>query len=157
MNDQLKPEHEEIVNKYIEDCKNNQISHYMITISRDGEKPARTIIFYGDVIEAVEAYNMYKDWGFAKQYLTVCLYEPSGKINTKVFKRNQAGDPTFLRQNYIDVTDALLDSKPFMPSDIYDDLCIKIMKSFAKDNWRFNPERFLENLKISKSVNELGV
>lgn len=153
MNNQLKPEHDDIVNNYLESIKVHANSSYMLTISRDGESPVRTIIFFPNAIEAAEAYNMYNDWGFAKQYLTVRLYEPSGIVNEKVFKRNQAGDPTFLRQNYIDISEVLLDLKPVLSDKVYQDICIEIMTSFAKDNWRFDPERFLHNLGIDYHLN----
>jgi hypothetical protein len=144
----LNPTHTDMVSEYLKSINNNQNQAYMLTIARDGEEPVRTIIFYQNAIEAAEAYNMYNDWGFAKQYLTVKLYEPSGKINEKVFKRNQAGDPTFLRQNYTDVSNVLITLKPLLEESVYQKSCIDICTSFAKDNWRFDPERFLKNLGI---------
>lgn len=154
MNSQLKPEHDEIVNNYLESIKNKQVDSYMLTIARDGETPVRSILFFGNAIEASEAYNMYNDWGFAKQYLTVRLYEPSGKINEKIFKRNQAGDPTFLRQNYIDMANILNTLKPFIENKIYRDTCLKVAESFAKDNWRFDPDRFLKEVGIPEIILE---
>lgn len=150
MNSELRPSHTDMVNKYVEDCKKNLVTHYMLTISRDGEDPVRSILFYNDVIEAVEGYSMYQDAGFASKYLTVCLYEPTGRVNTKVLQRNQAGDPSFVRQNYVDVTQALLSIKDKLDTKDYEDVCVKICTSFGKDNWRFNTERFLDNLKIEK-------
>lgn len=152
MSGELKPQHLDVVNEYLESVKQKKANAYMLTISRDGESPVRTIIFYTNAIEAAEAYNMYNDWGFAKQYLTVTLYEPSGNINQKVFKRNQAGDPTFLRQNYIDVTESLLQIKNLIDYEAYKELCLKMTKSFSKDNWRFDPERFLHNLGINHTL-----
>lgn len=145
---QLKNEHVDVVANYMKDVEQKNANAYMLTISRDGESPVRTIIFYNTAIEAAEAYNMYNDWGFAKQYLTVTLYEPNGVVNQKVFKRNQAGDPTFLRQNYYDVSNALKEIKVFLDKDVYEKICLKIATSFAKDNWRFNPERFLSELQV---------
>jgi len=144
----LKPEHIDMVEQYLKSVKDKSSNAYMLTIARDGEDPVRTIIFYQNAIEAAEAYNMYNDWGFAKQYLTVKLYEPSGKINEKVFKRNQAGDPTFLRQNYVDISNVLIALKPLLEESVYQKACIDVCTSFAKDNWRFDPERFLNNLGI---------
>lgn len=152
MSDQLKPNHTDIVNEYIANAKAQKINHYIITVSRDGESPVRSIISYDNIVDAVSGYEMYQDAGFAKSYLTVCLYEPSGKVNTKVLKRNQAGDPSFVRQNYIDVTNALLQVKDKLPEKDFEILCNKIGTSFGKDNWRFNIERFFDNLGIKSII-----
>lgn len=151
---QLKQEHGDVVANYLQDVERKNANSYMLTISRDGESPVRTIIFYDNAIDASEAYNMYQDWGFAKQYLTVTLYEPSGRVNQKVFKRNQAGDPTFLRQNYYDITEVLKQLKPLLPEEVYEQSCIKIATSFSKDNWRFNPDRFLSELEVKSILNQ---
>lgn len=148
--DQLRSQHSDMVSAYLTEVKNKQATAYMLTIARDGEEPVRTIIFYENAIDAAEAYNMYNDWGFAKQYLTVRLYEPTGKVNEKVFKRNQAGDPTFVRKNYVDMTNILKKIKPLITSEIYEETVLEMAKSFAKDNWRFDPERFLKNLGVDK-------
>jgi hypothetical protein len=153
MNSELKQEHNDIVNNYLDSVKNNSMTSYMLTIARDGEEPVRTIIFFPNAIEAAEAYNMYNDWGFARNFLTVRLYEPTGKIHEKVFKRNQAGDPTFLRQNYSDITEVLLSLRPLIEDHVYNNACIKVATSFAKDNWRFNAERFLSNLEVDFKIN----
>ena len=154
MQSELKQEHSDIITQYLADANNpsKKIEHYIISVSRDGETPPRSIISYSNIVEAVEGYSMYTDAGFARDYLTVCLYEPSGKINKKVLKRNQAGDPSFVRQNYRDVVDVLSSLKDKLDKDTYEDSCIKIMNSFAKDNWRFNPERFLDQLGIERKL-----
>lgn len=154
MSDQLKSSHTDIINQYISDAKAQKINHYIITISRDGESPVRSIISYDNVVDAVAGYQMYQDAGFAKNFLTVSLYEPSGKINTKILKRNQAGDPSFVRQNYIDVTDALYAIKDKLNKQDYDALCLKIANSFGRDNWRFDVERFLEKLEVGVKIQE---
>jgi len=148
MSDQLRPSHTDIINEYLANAKEQKIGHYLITVSRDGESPVRSIISYDNVVDAVFGYEMYKDAGFAKNYLTVSLYEPSGKINTKILKRNQAGDPSFVRQNYIDVTNALLQIKDKLSEEDFEILCIRIGTSFGRDNWRFSIERFFDNLGI---------
>lgn len=153
MSGELRQEHSDLLSAYLQGVALKNQTAYMLTISRDGEEPVRTIIFYNNAIEAAEAYNMYNDWGFAKEYLTVRLYEPSGKINEKVFKRNQAGDPTFLRNNYYDISEVLLGLKPLLEKHIYEKACTDIATSFAKDNWRFNPERFLQNLGVYYKIN----
>lgn len=146
----LKTNHEDMVNDYIRGTVDKTVQHYIITVSRDGESPARSIISFENIKEALEGYEMYQDAGFAKQYLTVSLYEPSGKINTKVLKRNQAGDPSFVRQNYIDTVEALHKVKNKLEKKDYEDLCIKIVTSFGKDNWRFDVDRFLKQLEIDR-------
>jgi hypothetical protein len=148
----LKINHEDMINDYIKGTVDKIVQHYIITVSRDGEFPVRSIISFDNIKEALEGYEMYQDAGFAKQYLTVSLYEPSGKINTKVLKRNQAGDPSFVRQNYIDTVEALYKVKDKLEKKDYEDLCIKIVTSFGKDNWRFDVDRFLKQLEIDRSL-----
>ena len=144
--------HFDIVNDYVKNSKEGKVSHYMITVSRDGESPVRSIISFDNMAQALEGYEMYQDAGFAKDYLTVSMYEPSGKINTKVLKRNHAGDPSFVRQNYIDTVEALHKVKDKLDKEDYEDLCIKIVTSFAKDNWRFSADRFLKQLEIEREL-----
>ena len=154
MQGELKEEHSDMIAQYLEDANNpnKKIKHYLISVSRDGETPPRSIISYSNIVEAVEGYSMYTDAGFARDYLTVCLYEPSGKVNKKVLKRNQAGDPSFVRQNYKDVIEVLFSLKDKLDKNVYEDACVKIMTSFAKDNWRFSPERFLKELEIERKL-----
>lgn len=143
-----KPNHDDMVNDYIKNAKDGKVGHYMITVSRDGESPVRSIISFDNVEQALEGYEMYQDAGFAKDYLTVSLYQPSGIVTTKVLKRNHAGDPSFVRQNYIDTVEALHGLKDKLSKKDYEDVCIKIVTSFAKDNWRFSADRFLKQLEI---------
>lgn len=150
--DELNHIHFDIVNDYIKNSKEGKISHYMITVSRDGESPVRSIISFDNLAQALEGYEMYQDAGFARDYLTVSMYEPSGKVNTKVLKRNHAGDPSFVRQNYIDTVEALHKVKDKLDKEDYEDLCIKIVTSFAKDNWRFSADRFLKQLEIEREL-----
>ena len=82
--DELKNIHFDMVNDYIKNSKEGKTSHYMLTVSRDGESPVRSIVSFDNLEQALEGYEMYQDAGFAKDYLTVSMYEPSGKINTKV-------------------------------------------------------------------------
>jgi hypothetical protein len=152
MSESLKLEHNTMVSNYLESVKNKTADSYMLTIARDGESPVRTIIFFTNAIDAAEAYNKYTDWGFARNYLTVHLYEPSGLVNKKVLMRNQAGDCTFIRQDYIDIENILLPLKDCIDKNIYDDLVFKIMTVFAKDSWRFDPERFLSILGVEKII-----
>lgn len=149
---ELNPTHEDIVSEYIKNAKEGKVGHYMITVARDGESPVRSIISFDNIDEAFKGYSMYEDAGFAKDYLTVSLYQPSGIVTTKVLKRNHAGDPSFVRQNYIDTVEALHSVKHKLSKEDYEEMCIKIVTSFAKDNWRFNADRFLRQLEIERTL-----
>ena len=59
---------------------------YKITCSYDGQ-PAHFTLQLDNAIEAVNSYNSFTDWGFAMEYSTVNLLEPSGKLHTKTFYR----------------------------------------------------------------------
>ena len=59
---------------------------YAITISYDGQPPHWTGR-YSDALSAVTEFNKIVDWGFAMEYATVNLAEPSGKLHTRVFYR----------------------------------------------------------------------
>ncbi len=149
---ELNTVHDVMVNEYINNSKEGKVNHYMITVSRDGESPVRSIISFDNLEQALEGYEMYQDAGFAKDYLTVSLYQPSGNTLTKVLKRNHAGDPSFVRQNYIDTVEALHSVKDKLSKEDYEEMCIKIVTSFAKDNWRFSADRFLKQLEIDKEL-----
>lgn len=149
---ELNSVHDDMINDYIKNAKEGRVGHYMITVSRDGESPVRSIISFDNVEQAIEGYEMYQDAGFAKNYLTVSLYQPSGMITTKVLKRNHAGDPSFVRQNYIDTVEALHSLKNKLGKEDYEDVCIKIVTSFAKDNWRFDIDRSLKQLEIDRRL-----
>lgn len=151
---QLKPEHSDMVGSYLAEVQNKKTTAYMLTISRDGESPVRTIIFYTNAIEAAEAYNKYTDWGFAKKYLTVTLYEPNGVVHEKVLKRNQAGECTFVREDYVQAQKILSRTKPYLPDEQYRSLIKDFMTLFAKDNWRFDPDRFLRDAGIEETAKE---
>lgn len=148
----LKPEHYIMVQEYMSQVKSKNATSYMLTIARDGENPERTIIFYDNAIDAAFAYNKYTDWGFAKKFLTVRLYEPSGKINEKILKRDQAGECTFVRKDYIDFENILFSYRDKIEKCTYDNLVCDIMTIFAKDNWRFDPERFLKALGVNRKI-----
>lgn len=152
MTSQLNPGHDQIVKDYIEGTKNKTVHHYMLTVARDGEVPVRSIISFADIEQAAEGYEMYQDAGFAKEYLTVSLYQPTGAVMTKVLRRNQAGDPSFVRQNYVDTVEALHAVKDKLSKEDYEGMCMKIVESFAKDNWRFDPQRFLKQLEIEREL-----
>ena len=141
---QLNPEHNDVIANFLE--KNSNITpHYMITIARDGESPARSIYHYPNVVDAVEGYNKYTDWGFAKEYLTVTLYGPGGRLSEKVLKRSMGGtqgDCTFVREDYIKAEKILLSYKDKIDSYNYKNLVKDFAGLFSRDNIRFDVSRF---------------
>lgn len=136
----------EIVMQYKLDVKKNIATDYMLTVARDGEEPVRSIIFYSNVLEAVDAFNSYTDWGFAKTFLTVCLYEPTGKQHEKILERPQGIESKFFRFQYIEIAQILKELKPHINNiDAYKTAVQKIAKIFAIDNYRFDVQRFFDN------------
>ncbi len=59
---------------------------YAVTVSYDS-KPVHWTGRYSDALSAVNTFNSFEDWGFADEYATVNLSEPSGKMHTKLFYR----------------------------------------------------------------------
>jgi len=59
---------------------------YAVTVSYDS-KPVHWTGRYSDALSAVNTFNSFVDWGFADEYATVNLSEPSGKMHTKLFYR----------------------------------------------------------------------
>jgi hypothetical protein len=147
---QLNLKNAEIVQGYLESIRDNQCRTYMITITRDGESPERSVIFYDSAIEAVNVYESYQDWGFAKHYLTVRLYEPNGKINEKILKRPPGIDPRFMRKEYIQVSEIIKQLKDKTDKEEYEKLVINIARIFSKDNPRFDENRFFNNAECTK-------
>ena len=60
--------------------------NYAVTVAYDGNAPHWTGR-YSDALSAVNTFNSFEDWGFADEYATVNLSEPSGKMHTKVLYR----------------------------------------------------------------------
>ena len=116
---------------------------YMLTIARDGESPVRSIYFYGDAIEAVKGYEAYQDWGFAKDFLTVELYEPTGRVHSKVLRRPRGGECVFHREQYHQITDVLIQAKEDVDEKAWNYMTHELARIFSKDNQRFDQERFL--------------
>ena len=143
----IKKNHEEIVNDYYNLIKNNLKTKYMfmLTISRDGEHPVRSIYMFDDSTLAVEAFNRYDNFGFAKEYLTVKLYEPNGRIHEKVLKRPPAGECSYVRQNYIEASNLLLSMKDSLNKDQYSKLVEGFALIFSQDNIRFDSDRFFDD------------
>jgi len=59
---------------------------YSVTVAYDS-KPVHWTGRYADALSAVNTFNSFEDWGFADEYATVNLSEPSGKMHTKLFYR----------------------------------------------------------------------
>ena len=59
---------------------------YKITCAYDNQPPHFTLQL-DNAVDAVNSYNSFVDWGFAMEYSTVNLLEPSGKLHTKIFYR----------------------------------------------------------------------
>jgi hypothetical protein len=149
---ELNMSNQNILNDYLNKIKKEKVYHYLLTVCRDEKDKIQSIISFYSLKEAIEGYEMYQDAGFAKQYLIVSLYYPDGKVDTKTLRRNHAGDPSFVRQNYIDTVEALHTVKNKLNKEDYEELCMKIVTSFAKDNWRFDANRFLKQLEIDKEL-----
>jgi hypothetical protein len=60
---------------------------YAVTVAHDGKVPHWTGR-YSDALSAVDEFNKHVDWGFADEFATYNLSEPSGKMHTKIFYRN---------------------------------------------------------------------
>lgn len=59
---------------------------YKITCAYDGHAPHWSMSL-DNALDAVNSYRSFTDWGFANEYATVNLSEPSGKMHTKNFYR----------------------------------------------------------------------
>jgi len=58
---------------------------YSVTCTYDSDTSTTWVGRYSDALSAVEVYQRFIDHGFAKEYATVNLSEPSGKMHTKTF------------------------------------------------------------------------
>lgn len=61
---------------------------YSVTSTNDNSTSPEWIGRYDNALDAVDIFNKFNDYGDAKQYRTVNLSEPSGKMHTKVFYSN---------------------------------------------------------------------
>lgn len=134
--------HSQVVDDFI-NKKNNY--EFMLTIARDGEEPVRSIYHFGSAIEACEAYSRYTNWGFAKKYLTVRLYEPNGTVHEKILKRPPAGECSYVKQNYIEASQLLFSMKDSLSNEQYSKLVEGFALIFSQDNIRFNSDRFFDD------------
>ena len=58
---------------------------YSVTVTYDSAPMAKWVGRYSDALSAVEVYQRFVDSGDAREYATVNLSEPSGKMHTKTF------------------------------------------------------------------------
>jgi hypothetical protein len=142
------PEHVDMINKFLDSKEYG----FMLTIARDGEYPARSIYHFNNAIDAVSAYNRYDNFGFSKEYLTVCLYESSKQIHKKVLKRPPAGECSYVKQNYKDASKLLNSFKDELNEDQYKRLVGGFALIFSQDNIRFNSSRFFEDCNCEEVV-----
>lgn len=152
--DQLNSKHFEVVADYTKQAKSGTAKHYMMTIARDGESPARSIYFYENAIEAATGYAAYTDWGFAKDFLTVELYEPTGRVHSKVLSRPRGGECVFHREQYHAAIIILGEIQSKTDTDSYNKLVYEFAKLFSKDNQRFQVERFLTALDYTGEITD---
>jgi hypothetical protein len=61
---------------------------YSVTTTNDNEISPSWVGRYSDALSAVEVYQRFVDCGFADEFRTVNLSEPSGKMHTKVLYRS---------------------------------------------------------------------
>jgi hypothetical protein len=61
---------------------------YSVTCINDSERTPSWIGRYENALDAVNAFNSFTDHGFALEYRTVNLSEPSGKMHTRTFYRS---------------------------------------------------------------------
>jgi hypothetical protein len=61
---------------------------YAVTSTNDNDTNPEWVGRYSNALEAVNVFNSFIDYGDAKEYRTVNLSEPSGKMHTKIFYTN---------------------------------------------------------------------
>ena len=61
---------------------------YSVTSTNDSNTKADWIGRFSDCLSAVETFQSFTDHGFALEYRTVNLSEPSGKMHTKILYRS---------------------------------------------------------------------
>jgi hypothetical protein len=134
--------HIDMVEKFKEQVQQKTTSTYMLTVARDGESPVRSIYFYDNAIDASSGYEAYLDWGFSKNFLTVTLYEPTGRVHEKTLRRPIGGECVFVREDYVKLSKIYTDIKDSISQDGYNHLVLESAKLLSKDNQRFDPKRF---------------
>jgi hypothetical protein len=134
--------HVEMVHEFKQQVQQKTTEAYMLTIARDGEFPVRSIYFYDNAIDASSGYEAYSDWGFSKNFLTVTLYEPTGRVHEKILRRPMGGECVFVREDYVKLSKIYTDIKDSISQDGYNYLVLESARLLSKDNQRFDPKRF---------------
>jgi hypothetical protein len=78
--------------------------------------------------------------------LTIELYEPTGKVHTKVLRRPRGGECTFVRDDYHKTSQILKSVIGRISGESHRYLAMEFAKLFSKDNQRFDSSRFLVEL-----------
>ena len=154
MSEELKDAHVDMVQEFKDRAAAGKGDSYMLTVARDGESPARSIYFYGDAIDAANGYEAYTDWGFAKDFLTVELYEPTGRVHNKVLRRPRGGECVFHREQYYKISEILNKASGSMSQDMHNHVAYEFAKLLSRDNQRFNMERFLEDVGYTGEIHD---
>jgi hypothetical protein len=139
---ELNNSHTDMVEKFKQQVQQKTADSYMLTIARDGESPVRSIYFYDNAIDASSGYEAYSDWGFAKDFLSVTLYEPNGKVHEKTLRRPMGGECVFIREDYVKLSKIYADIKEGIDENKYNYLVLESARLLSKDNQRFDPKRF---------------
>lgn len=144
---QLNKTHFQVVDEF-KQASSGQFDRYMLTVARDGEEPVRSIREFNNALDAVDVYNSYKDWGFAKEFLTVRLYQPGGRVSEKVLRRvhigGSSGDCTFIKEDYLQAAEIMLKYKDAMEYVQYQQMVKDFAGLFSRDNIRFDVSRFFK-------------
>jgi hypothetical protein len=61
---------------------------YAVTSTNDNDTSPVWVGRYANALDAVNVFNSFIDYGDAKEYRTVNLSEPSGKLHTRIFYAN---------------------------------------------------------------------
>ena len=154
MTESLNPVNKTLIEQYKDKVLEGSADSYMLTIARDGESPARSIYFYSNAIDAANGYEAYRDWGFARDFLTVELHEPTGRVHSKILNRPRGGECVFHRQQYREVSSILLKASDSMKEETRNYLIYELAKLFSKDNQRFDVDRFFADLGYTGEIND---
>ena len=154
MSGSLNQAHVDMVEDHKEKAAKGTGDAYMLTIARDGEYPVRSIYFYDNAVAAAAGYAAYQDWGFAKDYLTVELHEPNGRVHSKILERPRGGECVFHREQYHQLGKILKIANESMNNESYNTLVYEFAKLFSQDNQRFDVDRFFDEVDYTGDRND---